>query len=423
VSGAAVAQPGGGGGDAVVVGGGIVGTCCALYLQRDGWKVTLIERDEPGHGCSFGNAGIQANDVVPPIASPGILRRVPGYLLDPEGPLKIRWRYLPQLAPWLLRFVAASRPDRYEALTVALASLLARVRESYAPLLEGTGATDLVRRTGTLQVFETEEGFRGAREDAVFRRRFGATVEVLAPSEIRQFSPDLAPVFAGALYRPGVDYVANPLRLTTMLVDDFRRRGGAVRKATVRRIVGTGGERNAVVLEDDALDADRVVVAAGAWSKRLLRGMAIKVPLDTERGYHAMLPHPGVDLRLPVSSGEGGFYATPMEQGLRIAGTVELAGLRRPPDFRRAAIMLRRTQRWLPALDASGRTEWMGFRPSMPDSLPVISRVPGRPGTLLAFGHGHLGLTFGAVTGQLIADLAADRAPPIDVTPFRADRF
>jgi D-amino-acid dehydrogenase len=221
----------GGSGEAIVIGGGIVGTCCALYLQRDGWKVTLLEREEPGHGCSFGNAGIRPSDIVPAIASPGLLWRVPRYMFDPDGPLKIRWSYLPRLAPWLYRFVRASRPDRYEASTLALATLLARVRESYAPLLESADAEDLVHRTGTLQVFETHDAFRDGKQEATFRRRLGARIEVLAPDEIRQFAPALAPIFRGAIYRPNVDFVANPLRLTSKLLESFERRGGTVRSS------------------------------------------------------------------------------------------------------------------------------------------------------------------------------------------------
>jgi D-amino-acid dehydrogenase len=414
----------GGAGEAIVVGGGIVGTCCALYLQRDGWNVTLLERDEPGRACSFGNAGIQPNDVVPPVAAPGVLWRVPRYLFDPEGPLRIRWSYLPRLAPWLLRFVRASRRDRYEASTVALATLLARVRETYSPLIEDADAVDLVHRTGTLQVFETADGFRGGQEEAALRRRLGGSAETLAAAEIRQLAPALAPIFRGAVYRPDVDFVANPLRLTTSLIQAFERRGGVVRQGTVATaLTRSGSGRTAVAIGTERLEADRVVVAAGAWSKRLLRSAGIKVPLDTERGYHAMLPDAGIDLRLPVSSGEGGFFVTPMEHGLRIAGTVELAGLDRRPDFGRVAPMLSRTKRFFPQLDTTKRSEWMGFRPSVPDSLPVISRVSGNPGLLLAFGHGHLGLTLAAVTGRLVADLAVERAPLVDVAPFRADRF
>jgi D-amino-acid dehydrogenase len=421
-----------GAGEAVVVGAGIVGTCCALYLQRDGWRVTLLERDEPGRGCSFGNAGIRPSDVSPAIATPGILWRVPRHLLDPEGPLRVDWRYLPRLAPWLFRFVRASRRDRYEASTRALATLLAKVRESYAPLVEGAGAEDLVRRTGTLHVYESEASFRDGRQEAAFRQRLGARLDILAPDEIRQFAPGLAPIFRGAIYRPEVDYVANPFRLTQTLIADFQRRGGVVRRATALSLRAADRGRTAVTLDPEGagsgaatetLEADRVVIATGAWSKPLVRTAGVKVPLDTERGYHAMLPDPGIDLRLPVSSAEGAFYVTPMEEGLRIAGTVELAGLRRAPDPRRVEVMLRRTQRFFPTLDTRRRTEWMGFRPSMPDSLPVISRVPGRPGLLLAFGHGHLGLTLAGVTGRLIADLAAERTPAVDVAPFRSDRF
>jgi len=420
-------MPGASKGRALVVGAGIVGVCTALQLRRAGWETTLLDRDLPGRACSYGNAGIVAGDVVPPVASPGVLWKVPGYLLDPEAPLAIKWRYLPRLLPWLYSFVRCSRPAAFERSTRAMATLLRLAHSSYKPLLEDAGAAELLRLSGSLQVFETASGFESARRDADFRRRLGAEVQELQPHELPQFANDLAPVFAGGLYRPNVGYVRDPLALTTALHGLFQAQGGRSLRFQVERLERRGAAWAAIGRQDGGsdgdLEADCLVVAAGAWSARLLRPLGLRVRLDTERGYHVMLPAAKPSLRMPVSSGEGAFYMTPMAGGLRIAGTVELGGLQAPPSARRAEVMLHRVRRYLPGLDERDAETWMGFRPSMPDSLPVIGPVAELPGLLLAFGHAHLGLTLAAVTGRLIVQSANGDAPDADLAPFRWNRF
>ena len=407
---------------AVVIGAGIVGLCCAAYLQRDGWRVTLVDPGPPGESCSFGNAGMRSDGALLPVATPGILWRVPGMLLDPMGPLAIRWSYLPRLAPWLVRFVRSSGREQVEQAAAEIASLMAFARESYAPLIEAAGAGDLIRERGALEVFESRQSFEAARWAIELRQRLGTPIEVVGADRIRQIEPALGPVHA-ATYRSDMDHVINPLSLSQALAEMIRRDGGEIVQAEASGVeMGEHGPRH-VVTEAGTRDADLVVVAAGSWSRRLAAGLGARVPLDTERGYHVMLPDPGVEMRTPVKSAEGGFYMTPMELGLRVAGTDELGGLDLPPNWNRVEAMLRRVRRLVPGLNEAGAAPWMGFRPSLPDSKPVISPIAGRPGVFLAFGHGHVGLTLGAITGRSIADMVAGRETPVDMTPFSADRF
>lgn len=422
------AASGGQGGQAIVVGAGIVGVCTALHLRLAGRETLLLDRQEPGTGCSFGNAGIIASDVVPPVAAPGVLRKVPGYLLDGDAPLALRWRYLPRLLPWLYHFVRSSRRDAYERNTWALATLLAGASIAYQPLLRQAGGEELYRPTGALQVFETTAAFDDARRDADFRRSLGARIDEVAAHEIPQFASDLAPVFAGGLFRPDVGYIRDPLSLTAALHRLYLELGGVSHSVDVERLERRTQHRWGVIGRaaegaESAWEAGHVVLAAGAWSRRLLRGLGLHIPLDTERGYHVMLPHDRSNLRLPVSTGEGAFYLTPMREGLRLAGTVEMGGLSRPPDPRRPEAILRRARRYLPDLDEREARTWMGFRPSMPDSLPVIGPVSDLPGLHLAFGHGHLGLSLAAVTGKLVAQGIGGEVPGVDLAPFRHDRF
>jgi len=407
----------------IVVGAGIVGICCALYLQRDGRRVTLMDPREPGEACSFGNAGLLATGGVAPEAMPGILRSVPGMLMNPLGPLAIRWSYLPRIAPWLVRYALSSRPRRVEEISLALAALAGQVLPAYEPLLRSAGTSDIVRRSGWLHLYESEAAFQASLPAHALRRRRGIRVEELRPEEIRQLEPDLAPIFARGAFFPDYAHTVNPKRLVDVLAADFARNGGTILRDSVRGFrIDAQGPR-AVVGDAGERPASQIVIAAGAWSRPLAAELGSRLPLDTERGYHVMLPNPGIAVRHPLASTEGGFAITPMEHGLRIAGTVELGGLRAPPNPKRAAAMLTRTQRMLPGLRTEGRSDWMGFRPSLPDSLPAVGRSPRFRNVYFAFGHAHRGLSFAAITGRLIADLMAGRTPVIDPTPYRADRF
>ena len=406
-----------------VLGAGTVGVCCALYLQRDGHHVTLVDRGEPSSGCSYGNGGIIQIGACVPIATPGVLRQVPKMLLDPEGPLVIRWQYLPRLAPYLLRFVAAARPSRVEAIAKTLASVLGLAIPAYRTLISAAGAHDLIRDTGEMYIYHTDAAFEAARPAHDLRRRNGVRIVDVPLEELRQIEPALAPTIKHAVWFPDCIRTTNPALLTRALAEKFVRDGGQIRQESVTDIAVAPDGTISLATERGARAIDRLVVATGAYSKRWTEKLGSFVPLDTERGYHLMLPRPGVDLNRPVIVGDHRVGISSMVGGLRVAGTAELARLDAPPNYRRAHRLLAIVKRALPDLNIADPQPWMGHRPSTPDSLPVICQAPRAPKAYLAFGHGHLGLTMGAVTGSLIADLAAGRDPPIDLKPLHVDRF
>lgn len=407
----------------VVVGAGIVGVCCALYLLRDGRRVVLVDRGAPGEGTSFGNGSIITEEAVVPVQTPGVARKVPGMLADPLGPLAIRWSYLPRIAPWLLQFIRASSPERVEAVSIALAQLLEGSLQAYDPLVEAAGIRDMIRRSGWVSVYETEAGFKSYEPLLELQRRRGVNFEVLPAEELRQLEPSLAPIFCRGVFYPDVAHTVNNFRFVQELAAAFVRLGGEIRRENVTGFEQAEGEVRAVVTEGGALRCSGVVIAAGAWSKSLTALLGSRPPLDTERGYHLTLPHAGADLRLPVYSTERGFVCTPLENGLRIAGTVELGGLEAAPNWQRAEVLYRNASRWFPELDRREESRWMGYRPSMPDSVPVIGLSPHHRNAVFAFGHGHCGLSLAARTGDLVTALLAGRDPGIDMTPYRPDRF
>ncbi len=407
----------------VVVGAGIVGVCCALYLLRDGHRVILMDRGEPGEGASFGNGSIITEEAVVPVQTPGLVRKVPAMLLDPLGPLAIRWRYLPKLAPWLIEFIKASSPERVEGISKALKALLSGARAAYDPLAEASRIQDMICRSGWLSVYETQGGFGAYEPMLELQRRRGVEFEVLPSEEIRQLEPSLAASFERGVYYPDVSYTVNNFRFVQELASAFVGLGGEIRKESVSGFEEEEGRVAAVLTGAGRSNCSAVVIAAGAWSKALTAMLGSRPPLDTERGYHLTLPSPGVSPRIPVYSTERGFVCTPLENGLRIAGTVELAGLSAAPNWRRADRLFENASRWFPGLDRENESRWMGYRPSMPDSLPVIGPAPHHRNAYFAFGHGHLGLSLAARTGELITALVADKEPGIDMEPYRVDRF
>ena len=407
----------------VVIGAGIVGVCCALYLLREGHRVLLVDKGEPGEGTSFGNGSIVTEEAVVPVQTPGIVRQVPGMLADPLSPLAIRWSYLPRIAPWLLHFVRASSPERVEEISIALRHLLRGAMAAYDPLLEAAGIRDMIRRSGWVSVYETEAGFQSYQPKLELQRRRGVKLEVLEAEELRQLEPSLAPIFRRGVFYPDVAHTVNNFRFVQELATAFVRLGGEIGQQAVVGFEQSDGRVTSVVTEAGIIACSGVVIAAGAWSKVLTAMLGSRPPLDTERGYHLTLPNSGVELRLPIYSTERGFVCTPLETGLRLAGTVELGGLEAQPNWQRAEVLYRNASRWFPGLDRRDESRWMGYRPSMPDSVPVISRAPHHRNAIFAFGHGHIGLSLGARTGALVSDLFAGRDPGIDMTPYRVDRF
>jgi D-amino-acid dehydrogenase len=407
-----------------VVGAGIVGVATGLILQRDGHRVTLLDPASPGTGTSFGNAGSIAVGSVYPTGSPGNWKQVPKMLMDPASPLSIRPSYLPRMLPWLLRFLAASTPGRVEEISKALWAITQDAMTAHRKLIQLSGAHDIVRPVGWLKVYGSQASFdKTADERAVLERR-GVKFDVLTADEIRQLEPGLSPKFAHGYHQPENGFVSQPIKLTEAYFACFRELGGDwLAERVVRFETGpTGVERVITVRGMHACDA--VVVAAGARSHEICRMLGRTVPLDTERGYHLNLNvAAGPELRRPTVIGDYGFVLAPMQDGLRLTSGAEFAGVDAPPDFSRIHRMLPRAKEALPGLEVEVTREWLGFRPSTPDSVPVIGRSPEHANVYYGFGHSHIGLTLAARTGEILADLIAGRDPGVDVRPYRADRF
>lgn len=409
--------------ETVVVGAGIVGAAIAEQLQHRGQRVLLLDRQPPGEGCSAGNAGHFATDVVLPLANLQTIMSLPKMLLDPLGPLALRWSYLPRMLPWLARFARAALPANARASAQTLRALNSRSIESFDRLLARTSLESLMVKRGALTLYETQAGRQKHRATVELLRNYGVQIEELDTSALRELEPALAQSLAGGLYFPNTAHTVNPLRLVRELARVFRERGGEWMQGEVRHIAPQPGGEVRVQLAEGSLSARQVVIAAGAWSKPLAAQLGCRVPLDTERGYHLMLAQPGVELKRPAVSFERSFVMTPMEEGMRLAGTVELAGLEAPPNYARADILYRHARHLLPGLQLGEPKRWMGFRPSLPDSLPVISPAPSHENVYFAFGHQHLGLTQAAVTAEIIGDLMAGRKPALDIGNLAIDRF
>jgi D-amino-acid dehydrogenase len=411
------------GGHFTVIGAGIVGIACASYLQRAGYRVTVVDSRPPGEGCSFGNAGLISPGACIPFSMPDLLWQVPRFLADPLGPLAVRWAYLPQALPWLLRFLAAGRPRRVREVSRAMAALHGGCFDAYAPLVKAAGAASLIRHSGQLYVSKRENGALGDALSRSLREEAGVKVEAIGPAELRQLEPALSPDYKSGLFFPDNGYSLNSFRLVQVLAERVVRDGGGMLRRTVSGFRFDADKPSAILTDAGEMPLDRLVIAAGAWSHRLTEQLGTSIPLEAERGYHVMLPNPGVRPRLPISNKDHGFAATPMENGLRFAGTVEIGGVDAPPDYRRAKVLLQHGKAMYPGLNTEGVTEWMGCRPSLPDGLPVIDVSPKFPSVFFAFGHSHYGLMGAAITGKLIAELASGAPPSIDLAPYRASRF
>lgn len=406
-----------------IIGAGIVGIATACYLRRDGHDVTVVDMRPPGEDCSFGNAGILSPGSCVPTAMPGILKKVPGYLADPRGPLRVRWSYFPRALPWLVRFVASTELTRVERTADALIRLLGQTFDAYLPIAGHAGCSDLIRRTGYVVVYASEHAYRSDALAWKLRRDRGVTCSELDAAGIERLVPALGRSHACGVYLPEQGFVANPERLTKTLAQQFQRDGGTILQRRVLDI--ETGERGAQALLTDAgrLPVETLVLCAGVYSGAWSAKLGDRVPLEAERGYHVTFSDPGLELPMPVCSAQHKFFVTPMEMGTRIAGQAEFAGIEAEPDYARADVLTQHMQRMFPQARTTDCTRWMGRRPSLPDSKPVIGRATKFANTYYAFGHGHVGLCGGAPTGRIIADLIAGRASNIDITAFRPDRF
>lgn len=404
--------------DIAVIGAGMVGVSCAHFLQRDGHRVTLYDPNEPGSGASFGNAGMISQSSVMPSSTPGLVRRIPKMLADPDSPLVLRWRYVPRLLPWLAGFLANSARHRVERNCIAMGNLFVHVMDAYDLLVRETGCGDLIQATGSLKLFESEASFRASAFQREMMDRCGCRYEVLVADEIRQMEPNLAPIFARGIFVPDSRNILNPGRLVETVARSVLSRGGVLRRARVRDVETGDSGRLALVTDAGRFPADKVVLAAGVRSGPLAKRFGARIVLDAERGYHIMLPAPEKSINRYLQFAERNLSLSPKDGGLRTTSIVELASPDAPPDYSRMRRLLPHVARVLPGAAPEEKSIWMGCRPSLPDNVPVIARAPRHDGVFFAFGHSHLGMTMGPVTGRIIADLVAGREPGLDMTPY-----
>ena len=410
-----------------VIGAGMVGMCAASWLQRDGHSVFLIDPGEPGEGASFGNAGCFNGSSVTPMAMPGTSGTCRAGF-RPAGPVGAALELSAGGRSVAIAVRRAGTPGKGAGRGPRLAPAGRADARSMQPLISAAGAEDLVHRLGHLYVYRSAESLAKERFAWDLRRENGVEIDEFDANELRQLEPALSRDYVrGVLVREN-GHTSNPLGMVERLVEHFVRSGGELVRARAHGFRLEGGRLAAIRTDTGELAADAAVVCAGAYSKPLAAALGDKVPLETERGYHLMIRDPEIMPRIPTADADGKFVATPMDTGLRFAGTVELAGLAAPPDWRRARILLEQGRRMLPGprrrrIPKERISVWMGHRPSLPDSLPVLGPSRATPDVIYAFGHGHVGMTSAPMTGKIVADLVAGRPPSIDIRPFSAGRF
>jgi glycine/D-amino acid oxidase-like deaminating enzyme len=405
-----------------IVGAGFVGLASAAWLMRDGHRVTLFDPSGVAQGASFGNAGTFAPYGCIPVNNPSVFRDLPRFLLSSDSPFRLRWSYLPHALPWLARFLASSTRRRYEASAGALAALLSQAQAGYAPLLGDASLAKFVRPRECLYLYSSSASFAASRASLQLREKLGVSFDVLSGAQVRELEPALAPIFAhGVLFRDSWHF-SDPQGFLLALYDSLAARGLTLAQTGVDTIAPTtdGVMLNA---EDGTPQRfDYIVVAAGARSAKFAAQCGDRVPLDTERGYHVRYRDAAQLISRPVGWAERGFYMTPMADGIRVAGTVELGGFSEVRNRSLLELLRFSSKRALPALPQPDST-WLGFRPTLPDGVPVLGRAKASRRVIYAFGHQHLGLTLAGVTGRIVADLVGERAPPLDLARYAASRF
>ncbi|MFK3818349.1 NAD(P)/FAD-dependent oxidoreductase [Pseudomonas sp. NPDC089407] len=410
--------------NAIVIGGGIVGVCCALYLQREGHKVTLIDPAAPGDSTAKWSCGQMAVSEVIPLSKPGILMKIPGWLLDQKGPLALRPSALPGILPWFLRFLACARSSKIHEIAQDMARLTQHVYTDYAPLLDACPDKRLLGDRPILEVFDSPAGLAHERPHLELRKQLGFKSEELDGAAIGDLEPALAGKFQHGLLFPDWRAVSDTEGFIAALTESFIAQGGVRLRQKAVKIDENHDRANGVTLADGTrLPADHVVVAAGTGARPFFDTLGVNIPLAGIAGYQAVLPTPDVEIRHSVIYADGGFCFAPMTRGLQIGGTIEFAAPGAEPNFKRAEIIMEKARRVLPQLNTQGMEFGVGYRPFLPDTKPVIDRSPRLKNAIMAFGHGQLGLTLGATTGRLVADLAANRTPVQNLSAFSARRF
>ncbi len=409
--------------DVVVIGAGIVGICTALFLQERNFNVTVIDKTGPAEACSHGNAGVLCTWSTVPESLPGEWKKIPRWLIDPMGPVFIRPGYIPKMIPWLIRFLKAGRVDRVNEIADAMAAVNNPCVDLYRELLAGTGHEDLIRDSSYIYAYRNPENVDPQSLAWRLRRDRGAPLEFLDGDQLRQIEPALSKMYKAGVRVKGQGHTVNPGRLGKVLAEKVERQGGVIKLDEVRNVEPRNDGGFTLTLASGTVQTPRLVIAGGAWSNQLTANLGCDMPLEAERGYHAVMSDPGVELTNVVSDGERYCALTSMEMGLRVAGTVEFAGVDTEPNYERAKTLVQLAKDALPDLNVGEPEYWMGPRPAFPDTIPVISELPEHSNAFVTCGHSHLGLTGAPMSGRLIAAMADGDRTDTDMEPFRADRF
>ncbi|MBT4933842.1 MAG: FAD-binding oxidoreductase [Rhodospirillaceae bacterium] len=407
-----------------VIGAGIVGVSSALHLQRLGASVTLVDRKEPGDedAASYGNGGVLARCSVIPVVTPGIMFKAPVMLFGADGPLFLRWSYMPRLLPWLIPYLRSSTRKSVEHIAKNLAPLLFDSVDEHFALAKGTDAARWLHACEYMFLYKNRSAFEGDALAWGLRREHGFKWDILEGEAVRAFSPDLSPDYQYAVVMRDHGKIVQPGNYVRDLAAAFAAAGGTVLRASIKD-VDTGGD--GIVLKTDGQDiaVDKVVIAAGAWSHQLAKKLGATVPLESERGYHVELLNPSKQPTVPIMDVGRKMVATPMDGSLRLAGTLEFGGLDAPASKGPPELLMRGARAMLPGLEFESKKTWMGHRPAPTDSLPVLGPAPGSKKVFFAYGHHHVGLTAGPKTGRIIAQHVMGLQHNINLDAYRCDRF
>ncbi len=406
-----------------IVGAGIVGICTALSLLEKGAEVEIIDRDAPAEGASHGNAGVISPWTCVPQSMPGVWKNVPKWLLDPEGPVALRWGYLPKFLPWAMKFLRAADEAGLPAIGDAMSALNRPNVDLYRRHLDGTGHEALVGDSMYVHVYRNPADADLTQLAWRMRAERDVPLQVVGEGELHEIEPALSPDYKAAVLLKDQARALDPRAIGKVLAEKAQAMGATFRQSAVHKLQPAGEGGWILHTDDGELPAEKLVVAAGAWSARLLEPLGIKVPLEAERGYHLVFQNPGITVNNSIMDTEGKFVASFMNAGVRCAGTAEFAGLDAAPDYRRAQVFSRLTKRLFPDINTDDAVEWMGSRPSLPDSLPCLGEVPGHTGLFAAFGHSHYGFGMAPNTGRVVAEVVRGAVPNIDMSPYRIDRF
>ena len=408
---------------ATIIGSGIVGICTAISLLEKGFDVLLIDRNEPAEGASHGNAGVVSPWTCVPQSMPGVWRSIPKWLFDPEGPIALKWSYLPKFIPWAIKFLEAGKEEGLPAIADAMQALNRPNVDLYRQLLEGTGSEHLIVESMYVHVSRNEDAVDLNSLAWKLREERGVPIEVVGPERLREVEPDLSPAYKTGVLMKGQARAIDPGGVGKALAEKAKRMGADFLKAGVHRIEQSPtGEWN---IHTDAGErkAVNLIIAAGAWSARLLEPLGYDLPLEAERGYHLIFQNPGITVNNSIMDADAKFVASSMAAGVRCAGTAEFAGLDALPDYRRAQVFVRLAKYLFPDINTKDTIEWMGSRPSFPDSLPCLGEIPSKKGLFCAFGHSHYGFGMAPNTGRVVASIVTGEPVNIDLTPYQISRF